>query len=151
MVRAIESAQKRHAPVSAVSSTAAIALAPGGAMLAGMKRLAIRRPLFSLILLMAGMMMVGVPASAGDIALTTYARRAPALPFPRSERAEAVWASGACWTDCGSHCAWGIAACLTHDAQGHCLKLGDACDRYCQRQCRTQGGPLVSDLFDAWE
>jgi len=120
-------------------------------MLAGMTRLATTRALFALILLTAGMTLVAVPASAGDIAAASYARRAAPLPFPHGERAEAVWASRACWSDCGSHCTWGIAACLNHDAQGHCLKLGDACDRSCQRQCRTQGGPLVSDIFDAWE
>ncbi|MGH6684532.1 MAG: hypothetical protein ACRECA_11560 [Pseudolabrys sp.] len=109
------------------------------------------RALFLLILLTAGMILAEAPASAGEIGVTTYARAAPALPFPRGERAEAVWPSGACWSDCGSHCTWGIAACLSHDAQGYCLKLGNACDRYCQRQCRTQGGPLVSDIFDAWE
>ena len=29
------------------------------------------------------------------------------------------------------------------DAQGQCLKLTDTCDRYCQRHCRTSGGPLL--------
>ena len=103
--------------------------------------------LFASILLVAG----NPPAAAGEVAMTTSAARALALPFPRSERAQSVWASGACWNDCGAHCAWGLAACLTRDAQEHCLKLGDACDRYCQRQCRTGGGPLVPDIFDAWE
>lgn len=66
-----------------------------------------------------------------------------ALPFPRSERAQSVWGSGACWTECGSYCAWGQTACLERDAQGQCLKLTDKCDRYCQRECRTSGGPLL--------
>jgi hypothetical protein len=65
------------------------------------------------------------------------------LPFPRSERAQSVWASGACWSECGAYCAWGEAACLASDSQGQCLKLTDTCDRYCQRQCRTSGGPLL--------
>ena len=65
------------------------------------------------------------------------------LPFPRSDRAESVWASNACWNECGSYCAWGMAGCLTRDAQGQCLQLTDTCDRYCQRQCRTSGGPLL--------
>jgi hypothetical protein len=73
------------------------------------------------------------------------------LPFSRSERADAVWAETACHYNCSAHCAWGLAACLGHDAQGYCLQVADACDRYCQRQCRTQGGPWVTDLFDAWE
>jgi hypothetical protein len=64
-------------------------------------------------------------------------------PFPRSERAASVWAAGACWSECGAYCAWGLAGCLARDAQGHCLKLTDACDRYCQRECRSSGGPLL--------
>jgi len=111
-------------------------------------------------LLLLALLLTGLPAaSAADYSVPPASRPVvwryntphPDLPFPRSERAQSVWASGACWSECGSHCTWGIAACLMHDAQGQCLKLGDACDRYCQRQCRTMGGPLVSDIFDAWE
>ena len=90
-------------------------------------------------------------AAAADMTIARYRAGTAPLPFPRGERAQSVWASGACWTDCNAHCTWGLAACLTRDAQGQCLKLGDACDRYCQRECRTMGGPLVSDVFDAWE
>ncbi|MGH6790293.1 MAG: hypothetical protein ACRECC_11510 [Pseudolabrys sp.] len=64
------------------------------------------------------------------------------LPFPRSWRAQSVWASDACWTECSSYCAWGIASCITTDSQGRCLKHGNTCDRYCQRECRPYGGPL---------
>jgi hypothetical protein len=70
------------------------------------------------------------------------------LPFPRSERSRAIWASGACWSGCQSYCTWGEAACLDRDAQGRCLKVTDHCDRICQRECRTQGGPLLPDIFD---
>ncbi len=66
------------------------------------------------------------------------------LPFPRSERAASVWASDACWSECGAYCAWGEAGCLARDNRRRCLKLTDTCDRYCQRQCRTSGGPLLS-------
>jgi hypothetical protein len=72
------------------------------------------------------------------------------LPFPRGKRAEAVWASGACWSDCGAYCAWGLAGCLKEDTQGRCLKYTDKCDRYCQRECRTRGGPFLSVEFP-WE
>jgi len=65
------------------------------------------------------------------------------LPFPRDERAQSVWGSGACWSECGSYCAWGQNGCLAHDTQGQCIKLTDKCDRYCQRECRTSGGPLL--------
>ena len=72
------------------------------------------------------------------------------LPFPRGERAQSVWGSGTCWSECGSYCAWGSAGCLTRDAQGHCLKLTDTCDRYCQRSCRTGSGPLLPLDF-SWD
>ena len=88
------------------------------------------------------------PAQAADTALRPHATRSlsartSVLPFPRSERAQSVWASGACWSECGSYCAWGEAGCLQRDTQGQCLKLTDTCDRYCQRECRTSGGPLL--------
>ena len=83
------------------------------------------------------------PSLYGPSAYRQSLERPLVLPFPRSERAQSVWASGACWSECGSYCAWGEAGCLTRDAQGQCLKLTDTCDRYCQRQCRTSGGPLL--------
>ena len=97
-------------------------------------------------LLFAGIVMSpSVPATAAD--MTIWRSEAPAhvraLPFPRSKRAEAVWANGACWRDCQAHCTWGEATCFKFDAQGHCLTLADACDRSCQRQCRTWAGPLL--------
>jgi hypothetical protein len=91
-----------------------------------------------------------VCADAADYSL----HRSPAaashssLRFPRSERAESVWASDACWTDCGAHCTWGLTSCIKNDDQGRCLAATNSCDRYCQRMCRTYGGPLVPDLFD---
>jgi hypothetical protein len=77
--------------------------------------------------------------------------RDSALPFARSNAAQSVWAADAGWRECGGHCAWGLASCLAYDAQGHCLNLGDTCDRNCQSECRTTGGPLIPNLFDAWE
>jgi hypothetical protein len=87
------------------------------------------------------------PVTASGVSAATpvwrYGAGGHDLPFPRSQRAQSVWASGACWSECGSYCAWGLAGCLQVDRQGHCLKLTDACDRYCQRECRTQAGPFL--------
>lgn len=100
-----------------------------------------------LVALLIGDLLAAAPAVAADVKAAPpvwrYSARSHELPFPRSERAQSVWNSGACWSDCGSHCTWGLAACLQVDAQGRCLKLTDACDRYCQRECRTSGGPLL--------
>ena len=91
------------------------------------------------------------PAAAADgVKPWRYTAQRQEPPFSRSERAQSVWASGSCWSDCGSHCAWGQTGCLQHDAQGQCIKFTDACDRYCQRECRSSGGPLLPiDFF--WE
>lgn len=89
------------------------------------------------------------PAGAADMSAYVAGRpaqraaAASVLPFPRSERAQAVWASGLCWSQCGAVTTWDMNACLAHDAQGRCLKRADAGDRSCQRQCRTAGGPLL--------
>ena len=96
------------------------------------------------LVLIAGTMCIGA-ASAGDgrVATWRYNSHDQELPFSRGERAQAVWASSRCWKECGSYCAWGMAGCLKEDSQGHCLKLTDRCDRYCQRECRTNAGPYL--------
>jgi hypothetical protein len=95
-------------------------------------------------LLFGAILMAAHPAFADGRAPTwRYNAHSAELPFPRSARAESVWASSWCWTDCGSYCAWGLAGCLKEDSQGRCLKFTDRCDRYCQRECRTRGGPFL--------
>jgi hypothetical protein len=84
-----------------------------------------------------------LPAAAGDGTVWRYNKHSPEPPFPPSKRAESVWASGACWDNCGSYSTWNLVACLEHDAQGRCLKRTDASDRACQRNCRTTGGPFL--------
>jgi hypothetical protein len=90
---------------------------------------------------------MAAPAAAADVTATPRwqgSMQFHQLPFPRSERAQAVWDERACWSDCGSHCTWGLADCVQHDAQGRCLRRADRCDRTCQRACRTSGGPLLN-------
>jgi hypothetical protein len=100
-------------------------------------------------ILLIGLMFGGIvmtPAGMAAAAERVLAPRpAPVrmLPFPRSEQAQSVWASDACWSGCQSTCTWDLPACLQADSQGHCLKYTDACDRACQRSCRTQGGPYL--------
>lgn len=102
--------------------------------------------------------MIGIafnPANAADMSVkvssrTTqpeiwrYDRHGDLLPFSRTRRSQAVFASDACWSDCQSFCTWNQAACLQVDAQGRCLRVTDSCDRSCQRECRTRGGPFLS-------
>ena len=106
--------------------------------------------------LLAGFALIGLwPGAAGRAQaadLAAYPHVSPGvaapLPFPRSERAQAVWASDACWNGCQSYCTWGEAACIRYDEQGNCLLATDRCGRACQRNCRGWGGPLVPDIFD---
>ncbi len=94
-------------------------------------------------------LLFAAPAMAADGALLSRADPLTRqLPYPREARAEAVWNERACWSGCGSYCAWGMAACLRNDTQGTCVKLTDRCDRACLRGCRNAGGPLVPDVFD---
>jgi hypothetical protein len=114
-----------------------------------------KRAIVLIALLLGGILLPALgPAHAADQAPWRYSARNASpvqeLPFPRSERAASVWASGACWSECGAYCAWGEAGCLERDAQGTCLNLTDKCDRYCQRACRTSGGPLLPIEF-FWE
>ena len=105
------------------------------------------RPFVLLITLLA--LVAAVPAGAADVTARPAALTTPhALPFPRSERAQSVWASGLCSNECGAYCAQGLVGCLHRSSQGQCLTYTDRCDRYCQNQCRTQGGPLLPDLLD---
>ena len=95
-------------------------------------------------LLAIGIVMIAGTAWAADYTMSwRYNAHGSELPFPRSERAQTVWASQRCWRECGSYCAWGMAGCLQQDSQGLCLKLTDKCDRYCQRECRTNAGPYL--------
>lgn len=65
------------------------------------------------------------------------------LPFPRSARAQSAWDADGCWRECQSYCTSDLNRCIYQAEQGICLVYGDACDRYCQRTCRTRGGPLL--------
>jgi hypothetical protein len=66
------------------------------------------------------------------------------LPFQRSHRSQAVWDGGACWSECGSYCAWKLTQCLYDDTtQGSCVVNTDSCDLICQRACRIRGGPFL--------
>lgn len=107
-----------------------------------------KRTIVLIALLLCGLWAASAgPSAAADRAVTAktwrMTTRSAELPFPRSWRSQAVWDGGARWTECGSYCAWGQTQCLERDSQGLCLKLTDKCDRLCQRQSRTAGGPLL--------
>jgi hypothetical protein len=100
--------------------------------------------------LLAGLLSASSTAYSADaprLSANTGGQRIHVLPFPRGERAQSVWGAGACWSECGSQCAWGQNACLQVNAQGPCIGYTDACDRFCLKSCRISGGPLL-DITD---
>ena len=115
-------------------------------MLFALERRPMKRFALILALLLGGF--ATLPATAGETAIWRYNRHSPEPPFALSERSQSVWASGACWSECGSYATWNLVACLYRDTQGRCLKRADTDDRACQRACRTMGGPLLPDIFD---
>jgi len=108
-----------------------------------------KRAIILVTLLLCGLWAASAgPSSAADLKPVTaktwrMSTRTYVPPSPRSERSQAVWDGGPRWTECGSYCAWGQTQCLERDSQGLCLKLTDKCDRLCQRESRTAGGPLL--------
>src|ERR1044071_8976448 len=86
--------------------------------------------------------------AAGGRTTSVIAPTERQLPFPRTDRAASVWNERACWSECGSRTAWGMAECLKRDPEGVCLERADHADRMCQRACRATGGPYLPDIFD---
>jgi hypothetical protein len=84
------------------------------------------------------------------------------LPFPRSDRAQAIWSEGSCWKQCQVACTNELNVCLQGrpapfniftsnilqpaPAQAQCVAATDSCDRTCQSQCRGYGGPLLPPI-----
>ena len=113
-------------------------------MLSARKGLPMKPFVLILALLLGALSLLpAAPATAAEPAIWRYNRHSQEPAFPLSERAQSVWASGACWSDCGSTTTWNLASCLELDRQRHCLKRANAADRACQRACRTRGGPLL--------
>jgi hypothetical protein len=97
---------------------------------------------------------IAAPAAAGDS--TSFAHRPEVSfkggpphvsPYPASKRSAAVWAADACWRDCKTDCTWRMEYCVRFDDADACRPKLDACDRACQRSCRTRGGPFAA-FFD---
>jgi hypothetical protein len=85
-------------------------------------------------------------AEAADVGIWPRPAAAPASTFrviPRSPEASLVWASDACWKGCAMDCGQHFKTCLSADAASNCIAQNDACDRFCQRECRSYGGPLL--------
>jgi hypothetical protein len=98
------------------------------------------------LLLIAALLIVGVSsAEAADVSTWRKPAAATAVSrvIPRSPAASLVWAGDACWRGCAMDCGRHLQACLAANAPESCISQNDACDRFCQRECRLYGGPLL--------
>jgi hypothetical protein len=99
------------------------------------------------LLLLAALLMAGVSsaeaADAGSWRKSVAPSAASHRVIPRSPEAALVWAGDACWRGCAMDCGRHFQACLSADAPANCIAQNDACDRFCQRECRSYGGPLL--------
>jgi hypothetical protein len=65
-------------------------------------------------------------------------------PYPQSGRSMTVWNRDACWNDCKTDCKARMAGCVGSADVDSCRPHLDACDRSCQRSCRSfWQGPLL--------
>jgi hypothetical protein len=100
-----------------------------------------------ILLLLAALLMAGLsPVEAADAGLSRRPMAAPATAYrviPRSPEASLVWASDACWRGCAMDCGRHFQACLSADTPEGCIAQNNACDRFCQRECRQYGGPWL--------
>jgi hypothetical protein len=70
-------------------------------------------------------------------------------PYPQSNRSATIWNGDACWRECKTSCTWKMDACVRSSSTvsanaDQCRPSLDACDRSCQRSCRTWWqGPLL--------
>ena len=65
-------------------------------------------------------------------------------PYPQGKRSTAVWSFDSCWRGCTSSCNWTMVSCIRASDADLCRPHLDACDRSCQRSCRSIGaGPLL--------
>jgi hypothetical protein len=98
-------------------------------------------------LLLAGLLLLsGLPqAEAADAGIwrKPFAPAVASRIIPRSPEASLIWAGDACWRGCAQDCGRHLKACLSVDSSGSCLSQNGACDRFCQRECRYYGGPLL--------
>ena len=144
--------------IAAAGASRRARLAAASAGVIVVRRGRMKTALLLIGLLVGGMFSLAGPSMAADAADAAAWWRAPSapvevLPFPRSNRAQAIWDGGACWDECGAYTAWNLVGCLYRDRQGRCLKHTDAADRACQRECRLRGGPYlpIDTLFPLGE
>ena len=97
--------------------------------------------------------MVPALASAADLAgATSHHRAVRQMPrpcqwdgaYPLSWRARKIRRADNCWRGCQAEAGRAFQTCLRVNNSNDCVQSNDAADRYCLRQCRSYGGPLLN-------
>ena len=70
--------------------------------------------------------------------------RVAPLPIAPNSLSATVLASDGCWRTCEAHCGWHVRKCIRHEGVTDCMPANESCDRYCVKQCRAYGGPLLN-------
>ncbi len=70
-------------------------------------------------------------------------KRVHVSPYPASKFAAAVWSDDYCWRTCTGQSGWRYQDCWRVNGPEACRQDLDANNRFCQRTCRSRGGPLL--------
>jgi hypothetical protein len=107
------------------------------------------------LLLLTGVVAAGLaaPAAANDYTLEnrpSVVFPGPSggivhqTPYPQGARSASIWAHDACRRDCTASCTWRMASCTQSAGADACRPHLNACDRTCQRSCRSiWSGPVL--------
>jgi len=86
-------------------------------------------------------------ASAADLQWQgTFHRsyRIAPLPVAPTDLSATVLASDGCWRTCAASCNFHVRKCIRFEGVTDCMPLNESCDRFCVKQCRAYGGPLLN-------
>ena len=71
-------------------------------------------------------------------------KRVHVSPYPMSKQAAAVWGDDYCWRTCTGESGWQFQDCWRTKGPEVCRQLSEANNRFCQRTCRSRGGPWLA-------
>ena len=71
-------------------------------------------------------------------------KRVHVSPYPMSKQAAAVWGDDYCWRTCTGESGWQFQDCWRTKGPEVCRQLSEVNNRFCQRTCRSRGGPWLA-------
>jgi hypothetical protein len=64
--------------------------------------------------------------------------------YPLSWRTRKIRKADNCWRGCQAAAGYSFQSCLRVNATNDCVAHNDAADRFCLRECRLSGGPILN-------